>query len=159
MALALCLYLHFKFFMVMITQSIGLRYGAKKSKFEKSDSKLDTVTEEIWIDCNFVRQSSTELENINKKLNIINRLFLEKITKPRHINSSWVGRLYSNLSLTNKSKVVNENMKVMWLHFVLFLVLYWLKTKKFGLCFPSAEACYCLSIMMAGVVKNIRCLS
>ena len=24
--------------------------------------------------------------------------------------------------------------------------------------FPSAEACYCLSIMMAGVVKNIRCL-
>ena len=51
--------------MVMIKQSIGLRYGAKKSKFEKSDSKLDTVTEEIWIDCNFVRQSSTEMENIN----------------------------------------------------------------------------------------------
>ena len=53
----------------MIKQSIGLRYGAKKSKFEKSDSKLDTVREEIWIDCNFGRQSSTELDNINTKLN------------------------------------------------------------------------------------------
>ena len=30
--------------MVMIKQSIGLRYRAKKPKFEKSDFKLDTVT-------------------------------------------------------------------------------------------------------------------
>ena len=43
--------------MVMIKQSIGWRYGAEEPKFEKSDSKLDTVTEEIWIDCNFGRES------------------------------------------------------------------------------------------------------
>ena len=41
--------------MVMIKQSIGPRYETKIPKFEKSDSKLDTVTEEIWIDYNFKR--------------------------------------------------------------------------------------------------------
>ena len=39
--------------MVMIKQSIELRYQTKIPKFEKSDLKLDTVTEEIWIDGNF----------------------------------------------------------------------------------------------------------
>ena len=71
--------------MVMIKQSIGLRYGAKKSKFEKSDSKLDTVREEIWIDCNFGRQSSTELDNIKNHETSMYKFQLSQI------------RLYSNI--------------------------------------------------------------
>ena len=40
-----------------------LRYETKIPKFEKSDSKLDTVTEEIWIDYNFKRfKTSVGLE-------------------------------------------------------------------------------------------------
>lgn len=105
----------------MIKQSIGLRYGAKKSKFEKSDSKLDTVREEIWIDCNFGRKSSAELDNINTQLN-----YKRDSSWKNHETSMYKFQLSRSIVfkyLACLTKVNLKNMKVFQL-FVTFLVLF-----------------------------------